>query len=655
MRFLLVILLAFPVFAEPGDAFSMSSAFKRNDIIIFNQFFLWDNVPIVFGNDEDFWMDFDTGNSALEVRDADDGNLLTQLTVTGGAYGAFTITEQLEVGIQGTKRGVIYALGDNDIAGGRIIMKNAANENGTTLFFQLEANGLYVQLGTNNDSLLFAFYEDGTQINDGTMTATQFNSGEGFTEIFGMNQDMKTTDDVVFNTVDTGEGANDLFDMNQNVLTTSDVVFNTINTGHGVNELYQMDQDVQTTNSPIFTNLTLGLGAADVDYTLTFDGEDSDGTITWLEGPAIFSFDNKITIVDPFGAVLTMKTERTTGSSNALIAFKADNTTPTEVTMSEIAATIEDFTASSEDSSIDFSTMVDGTFATRFSIEGAEVIVADILTVGGDATFAGDVGVGVTATLGRVQALTNSGAAAAFLGGANNNAEGLPGIYSLRISNARNEGPGMGWNSAFLGINIEGDTTATTNLPVMAGDSGAQDGAAAISFHPQDGAIDFWTINGAVATDLLELKMSLDDSGLNVFDDAGVTGDLDVLGVTTLGDDLTIDEGHFESKQVTPPGIVPGDALGGVAQAAVLVGTDSAGLLDMHSGNSPDTGIICTVTFNTTYTTAPISVIITPASTAASIANVYISSVTATTFVVSAAAPSLLDDTDYDFYYWVVK
>ena len=40
-----------------------------------------------------------------------------------------------------------------------------------------------------------------------------------------MNQNVQTTDAVVFATVDTGQGANELFDMNQNVLTTSNVTF----------------------------------------------------------------------------------------------------------------------------------------------------------------------------------------------------------------------------------------------------------------------------------------------------------------------------------------------------------------------------------------------------------------------------------------------
>lgn len=42
------------------------------------------------------------------------------------------------------------------------------------------------------------------------------------------------------------------------------------------------------------TQLTIGIGAAGVDYTLTFDGENSDGTITYRENVAQFLFDQNV-------------------------------------------------------------------------------------------------------------------------------------------------------------------------------------------------------------------------------------------------------------------------------------------------------------------------------------------------------------------------
>ncbi len=58
-------------------------------------------------------------------------------------------------------------------------------------------------------------------------------------------------------TLDTGQGDNELFDMNQNVQTTDSVVFLTVDTGQGANELYDMNQNVQTSDSPTFVGLTL--------------------------------------------------------------------------------------------------------------------------------------------------------------------------------------------------------------------------------------------------------------------------------------------------------------------------------------------------------------------------------------------------------------
>jgi len=62
---------------------------------------------------------------------------------------------------------------------------------------------------------------------------------------------------ATFTTIDTGQGANELYDMDQNVQTTDDVTFASIDTGQGAGELYPGDQYVNTSSSPTFTNLTL--------------------------------------------------------------------------------------------------------------------------------------------------------------------------------------------------------------------------------------------------------------------------------------------------------------------------------------------------------------------------------------------------------------
>ena len=84
---------------------------------------------------------------------------------------------------------------------------------------------------------------DGATVNDhtvtdgatvgGTLNAANVDTGNGATEIFDMNQDLRTDDNVAFATVNTGQGANELYDMNQNVKSDSNVTFNnlTINGG----------------------------------------------------------------------------------------------------------------------------------------------------------------------------------------------------------------------------------------------------------------------------------------------------------------------------------------------------------------------------------------------------------------------------------------
>ena len=58
-------------------------------------------------------------------------------------------------------------------------------------------------------------------------------------------------------TLNTGQGDNNLYDMNQNVQTSNAVVFTTVNTGQGDNELYDMDQNVLKASTPEFSTLSL--------------------------------------------------------------------------------------------------------------------------------------------------------------------------------------------------------------------------------------------------------------------------------------------------------------------------------------------------------------------------------------------------------------
>jgi len=52
----------------------------------------------------------------------------------------------------------------------------------------------------------------------------------------------------------------------------------------------------KTDDMTIAGNLTIGSGAADTDYTLTFDGETNDGVLTWMEDEDYFKFDDDVNL-----------------------------------------------------------------------------------------------------------------------------------------------------------------------------------------------------------------------------------------------------------------------------------------------------------------------------------------------------------------------
>ncbi len=61
---------------------------------------------------------------------------------------------------------------------------------------------------------------------------------------------------ILSGTIDTGQGATEVYLMNQNIRTTDAVTFATVNTGQGANELYAMDQNVRTSDNVQFANVT---------------------------------------------------------------------------------------------------------------------------------------------------------------------------------------------------------------------------------------------------------------------------------------------------------------------------------------------------------------------------------------------------------------
>ena len=95
---------------------------------------------------------------------------------------------------------------------------------------------------------------------NGNILCNAINTGLGVTEVYPMNQYVRTTDAVTFATVNTGLGNYELYAMNQNVQTTDAVTFATINTGLGATEVYLMNQNVRNTDAVTFTTVNTGLG-----------------------------------------------------------------------------------------------------------------------------------------------------------------------------------------------------------------------------------------------------------------------------------------------------------------------------------------------------------------------------------------------------------
>jgi hypothetical protein len=81
---------------------------------------------------------------------------------------------------------------------------------------------------------------------------------------------------------------------------------------------------------------------------------------------------------------------------------------------------------------------------------------------------------------------------------------------------------------------------------------------------------------------------------------------------------------------------------------------DIVGQINFTTGSSPTTtGVIATVTFNKTWVTAPKNVILSPANAAAvaAMADLFVSSITTTTFVISASGSALTGATALAFRY----
>jgi hypothetical protein len=96
--------------------------------------------------------------------------------------------------------------------------------------------------------------------------------------------------------------------------------------------------------------------------------------------------------------------------------------------------------------------------------------------------------------------------------------------------------------------------------------------------------------------------------------------------------------GHITSNQTTAPTIVV-TTQNGITAAAVTAGaSDIAGQITTTGTNNNGGATVLTITFNKTYTVAPKSVVIQPLNLSGQIIFPYVSSITATTFVLTIPA-----------------
>lgn len=163
------------------------------------------------------------------------------------------------------------------------------------------------------------------------------------------------------------------------------------------------------------------------------------------------------------------------------------------------------------------------------------------------------------------------------------------------------------------------------------------------------GVMDFSATTGAVMP-----------NGLTTTQRNALTATERMVVYNTDFDGLELYNGSFWHRltQNTSPSIAAG-AGAGTGPSASITGTDLSGEITITTGTSvPGGGTFFTVTFEEAFGTAPRSVVMTNADADAGAILVgvrapYVSSITTTTFVVTAGAVAFADSTEFKFYYQV--
>ncbi|MBA2279193.1 hypothetical protein H0V99_02005 [Candidatus Saccharibacteria bacterium] len=169
---------------------------------------------------------------------------------------------------------------------------------------------------------------------------------------------------------------------------------------------------------------------------------------------------------------------------------------------------------------------------------------------------------------------------------------------------------------------------------------------------------------------------SLTTNDIQAAGNMAVGGFLDVVGRTTLGENLTVAgdingggkldiggaatiNGNLNVKGIvsaeginfdqitlnrinisgTTPSIIVGGAAGGGATASIS-GSDTAGTATINTGGGTGTGTLATITFSTAYTTSNPHAVLTPNGTGCSAIAYYVTNISATAFsIASSTAP----------------
>jgi hypothetical protein len=152
------------------------------------------------------------------------------------------------------------------------------------------------------------------------------------------------------------------------------------------------------------------------------------------------------------------------------------------------------------------------------------------------------------------------------------------------------------------------------------------------------------------ATDGTSIFQIQNASGTSLFNADTTNTTIKVSGTTTTFAIFQIDNAHFKSTQTTAPTIGNTGCTG--TSTVTANSTDSAGSFSMPATSSA--ACVITVTFNKAYGAAPKSVLITPTTSNFGAVDAYVSSTTATTFVVTFTNAATNGQT-YSYNYWVIE